>query len=61
MKHILGTIDTGNPSGEKMTVIFNDATKQYILSSNMDHKEITLSKAEMDRLFEILDNIEKMK
>ena len=60
MKHILGTIETGNPNGEKMTVMFIEETKNYILSSNLNSEEIRLSKAEMDKLFQILDNIENM-
>ena len=58
MKYIVGTIDTGTPAGEKVTIEYNDETKYYTISSDWKKEKIILTEVEMDKLFESLDKIE---
>lgn len=50
-----------NLEKEKVNVVFDTEGKTYSLFSVSNNKKIVLSEIEMDKLFDVLDKIEKYK
>ena len=61
MERYIGRIKTGNAQDEKLTILYDDFKKTYLLLSNKNRTKIELSEREMERLFSALDDIENYK